>query len=111
MRLAHPEYISLKIYQSPQVHVHFCEFLKDDCCIIVPYILINFVRVNRPNNTLHVGGGLGFIEWMGRVMGVGGKPKAGYTIHWATDSGAVSSVGHRNSHKQHGRLRRSLPAD
>ena len=23
---------------------------------------------------------------------MGGKPKAGYTIHWDTDSGAVSSV-------------------
>ena len=34
-----------------------------------------------------------------RWEGVGGKPKAGYTIHKDTHS---SSVGHRNSHSQPG---------
>ena len=55
-------HFSVKILQPPQVHVHFCDFINNDCCIIVPYILINFVQVNRPKNTLHVSGGLGFIE-------------------------------------------------
>ena len=35
---------------------------------------------------------------VGRVVGVGGKPKAGNTIHKETNSTAVPSVGHRNSH-------------
>ena len=30
--------------------------------------------------------------------GVVGKPKAGFTFHYDTDSGAVSSVSDRNSH-------------
>ena len=47
---------------------------------------------------------------MGGAFGVGGKPKAGYTIHKETHSNHVSSVGHRNSHSQSGRLRRSLTA-
>ena len=39
--------------------------------------------------------------WAGRrgvgwALGVGGKPKAGNTIHKETNSSAVSSVGHRN---------------
>ena len=42
--------------------------------------------------------------------GWGGELKAGYTIHKETDSSSVSSVGHRNSHSQHGRPRRSLVA-
>ena len=43
----------------------------------------------------------------GRGGGVGGKPKAGNTIHKETNSSAVSSVGHRNCHSQPGRPRRS----
>ena len=35
-------------------------------------------------------------------VGVGGKPKAGNTIHKETNSSAVSSVGHRNCHSQPG---------
>ena len=61
----------------------------------------------------------------GWVLGVGGKPKAGYTIHKETHSSNVFSVGHshkethssnvlsvghRNSHSQPGRPRRSLAA-
>ena len=42
--------------------------------------------------------------------GSGGELKAGYTIRKETDSSSVSSVGHRNSHSRHGRLRRSLTA-
>ena len=48
--------------------------------------------------------------WAGREgggVGVGGKPKAGNTIHKETNSSAVSSVGHRNCHSQPGRPRRS----
>ena len=36
--------------------------------------------------------------YRGWVLGVGGKPKAGNTIHKETNSSAVSSVGHRNCH-------------
>ena len=43
----------------------------------------------------------------GWALGVGGKPKAGNTIHKETNSSAVSSVGHRNCHSQPGRPRRS----
>ena len=43
-------------------------------------------------------------------VGVGGKPKAGYTIHKETNSSVVSSVGHRNCHSQPGRPRRSSAA-
>ena len=39
----------------------------------------------------------------GGCWGVGGKPKAGNTIHKETNSSAVSSVGHRNCHGQPGR--------
>ena len=39
-----------------------------------------------------IGGGVG-----GWALGVGGKPKAGYTIHKETHSSNVFSVGHRNS--------------
>ena len=35
---------------------------------------------------------------VGWALGVGGKPKAGNTIHKETNSSAVSSVGHRNCH-------------
>ena len=42
---------------------------------------------------------------MGLVLGVGGKPKAGNTIHKEANSSAVSSVGHRNCHSQPGRWR------
>ena len=40
---------------------------------------------------------------VGWVLGVGGKPKAGNTIHKETNSSAVCSVLHRNSHSQPGR--------
>ena len=46
----------------------------------------------------------------GRVLGVGGKPKAGSTIHKETNSSAVCSVLHRNSYSQPGRPRRSSAA-
>ena len=54
--------------------------------------------------------GVGGREGVGWVLGVGGKPKAGYTIHKETHSSNVFSVGHRNSHSQPGRPRRSLAA-
>ena len=41
------------------------------------------------------------------MLGVGGKPKAGNTIHKEANSSAVSSVGHRNCHSQPGKTRRS----
>ena len=47
---------------------------------------------------------------VGWVLGMGGKSKAGYTIHKKTHSSNVFSVGHRNSHSQPGRPRRSLAA-
>ena len=37
---------------------------------------------------------------VGSVLGVGGKPKAGNTIHKETNSSVVCSVLHRNSHSQ-----------
>ena len=42
------------------------------------------------------------------MVGVGGKPKAGYTIHGHRDRAIVSSVKHRNSHSVPVRSRRSL---
>ena len=42
--------------------------------------------------------------------GVGGKPKAGNTIHSEANSSLVCSVEHRNCHSQPGRRRRSLAA-
>ena len=53
-----------------------------------------------------MGGG----EGVGVGGGVGGEPKAGYTIHKETDSSSVSPVGHRNSHSRPGRPRRPLAA-
>ena len=47
---------------------------------------------------------------VGWVLGVGGKPKAGDTIHKETNSSVVCSVLHRNSHSQPGRPRRSSAA-
>ena len=47
---------------------------------------------------------------VGWAFGVGGKPKAGNTIHKETNSSAVSSVGHRNCHSKPGRPRRSSAA-
>ena len=47
---------------------------------------------------------------VGWVLGVGGKPKAGNTIHKETNSSVVCSVGHRNCHSQPGRPRRSSAA-
>ena len=49
-----------------------------------------------------IGGG-----WAGGG-GVGRKPKAGNTIHNEIDSSIVFPVGHRNSHSQPGRPKRSL---
>ena len=43
---------------------------------------------------------------MGWVLGVGGKPKVGKTIHKEANGSDVSSVGHRNCHSQPGRTRR-----
>ena len=40
--------------------------------------------------------------WAGWALGVGGKPKAGNTIHSETNSSIVSSVEHRNCHSQPG---------
>ena len=37
---------------------------------------------------------------MGWVLGIGGKPKAGKTIHREANSSVVSPVGHRNCHSQ-----------
>ena len=53
--------------------------------------------------------------WAGRrgvgwVLGVGGKPKAGNTIHKETNSSVVCSVGHRKCHSQLGRPRQSSTA-
>ena len=61
---------------------------------------MNFIGGGR------VGGGVGW----GWVLGVGGKPKAGNTIHKETNSNVVCSVLHRNSHSQPGRARRSPAA-
>ena len=47
------------------------------------------------------------MEW---VLGVGGKPKAGNTIHKEANSSAVPSVGHRNCHSQPGKTRQSSAA-
>ena len=38
--------------------------------------------------------------WEGGV-GVGKKPKTGYTIHWNRNKVVVSSMKHRNSHSVH----------
>ena len=46
----------------------------------------------------------------GWALGVGGKPKAGNTIHSEANSSIVSSVEHRKCHSQPGRRRRSLAA-
>ena len=54
--------------------------------------------------------GVGGREGGGVGVGVGGKPKAGNTIHKEANSSAVSSVGHRNSHSQPGKTRRSSAA-
>ena len=50
------------------------------------------------------------VRGVGWALGVGGKPKAGNTIHKETNSRAVYSVLHRNSHSQLGRPRRSPAA-
>ena len=47
---------------------------------------------------------------VGWVLGVGGKPKVGYTIHKYRDRAIVPSMKHRNSHSVHVRSRRSLAA-
>ena len=47
---------------------------------------------------------------MGWVLGVGGKLKAGNTIHKEANSSAMSLVGHRNCHSQPGRTRQSPAA-
>ena len=43
---------------------------------------------------------------MGWVLGAGGKPKVGNTIHKEVNSSAMPSVGHRNCHSQPGKTRR-----
>ena len=53
------------------------------------------------------GGRVGGVGW---VLGVGGKPKAGNTIHKETNSSVVCSVLHRNSHSQPDRPRQSSAA-
>ena len=53
-----------------------------------------------------IGGGQAVGGWW--MLGVGGKPKAGNTIHSEANSSIVSSVEHRKCHSQPGRLRRSL---
>ena len=55
-------------------------------------------------------GWVGGWEGVGWVLGVGGKPKAGNTIHKETNSSVVCSVLHRNSHSQPGRPRWSSAA-
>ena len=53
------------------------------------------------------GGGVGGWGWrVGWALGVGGKPKAGYTIHRYRDRAIVPSMKHRNSHSVHVRPRR-----
>ena len=42
------------------------------------------------------------------MLGVGGKPKAGNTIHKEANSSAVPSVGHRNCHSQPGKTRMAV---
>ena len=54
--------------------------------------------------------GVGGREGVGWMLGVGGKPKAGNTIHKEANSSAVPSVGHRNCHSQPGKTRRSSAA-
>ena len=54
--------------------------------------------------------GVGRQEGVGWALGVGGKPKAGNTIHKETNSSAMSSVGHRNCHSQPGRTRQPSAA-
>ena len=56
-----------------------------------------------------IGGGWGGMG-VGWALGVGGKPKAGNTIHKETNSSVVCSVLHRNSNSQPGRPRRSPAA-
>ena len=48
------------------------------------------------------GGGVGGQEG---VVGEGGKPKAGYTFHLDTGSGAVSSISDKNRHSTQDRPR------
>ena len=47
---------------------------------------------------------------VGWVLGVGGKPEAGYTLHWDTGSSAVCSISDKNRHSRQDRPRRSLAA-
>ena len=56
------------------------------------------------------GGWVGGRGWGGCWGWVGGKPKAGNTIHKEANSSAASSVGHRNCHSQPGKTRRSSAA-
>ena len=57
----------------------------------------------------YIGGGRSG-KGVGWVLGVGGKPKAGNTIHKVANSSAMSSVGHRNCHSQPDRTRQSSAA-
>ena len=63
---------------------------------LLVFVMVFYNSCNIMDELYRVGGG-----------GVGGKPKAGNTIHKETNSSAVSSVGHRNCHSQPGRPRRS----
>ena len=60
-------------------------------------------------STLHAISGMKYIGG-GQALGVGGKPKAGNTIHKEANSSTVPSVGHKNRHSQPGRTRRSSAA-
>ena len=52
----------IKILQPPQARVHLGHFVNCDCYETVPYILINFIWINRLKNTLHDSGDLALIE-------------------------------------------------
>ena len=54
--------------------------------------------------------GVGGQEVVGWALGVGGKPKVGYTFHWYTGSSAVCSISDINRHSPQDRPRRSLAA-
>ena len=54
--------------------------------------------------------GVGGWEWGGWVLGVGGKPEVGYTLHWDTGSSAVCSISDKNRHSRQDRPRLLLAA-
>ena len=73
-------------------------------------LVFQMVFIDCCNITDEVYRGWAGREGVGWVLGVGGKPKAGNTIHSEAKSSTVSSAEHRNSHSQPGRRRRSLAA-